>query len=512
MWYREILAYREVTDPKGERTVHQTDSNYERPTFVMDDNYNLSYQTEDLGNGYITQGPGYYTSQNPAEIHHYSNRFPISREVRIPKGARILDYENPTEEDMKLIIDAWNKKYNTNYQYDSSIKSFDDLMYVISNFDESREDFKRRFRVFKNNIPNNTINRLYPLLIEMGFDAIDYIDASGRRGETSKYEKFQETSGMSSRTKKKKNKLLDKKNILIINRAMITMPDLFQKARFRPETLTEEEKNKLKDEQQTTAPEFTKILMESNARIKPRLKEISEALKVGADPQKVLDYIKKIEHHLYTFEDKINFLREIKKYYNENIIFEIFTNQQIEENKQLIRSIIGDYGRGEAVGFAINAKEGIEKYLKRLDNKYFPFGYIDENLGIEETVSAIKQWQKLTEVAKLDKSLSKEVPFRTGQLFDHFKQLIKQEKSFDLIYRLINDIELKKFLPRSVILELVWKQNELRMQNGVDLLAQRNEQTEKEMEVERQNFLQSQQPAQQPAQKVAYKLRVKYVV
>jgi len=63
MWYREILAYREVTDPKGERTVHQTDSNYERPTFVMDDNYNLSYQSEDLGNGYITQGPGvlYFT-------------------------------------------------------------------------------------------------------------------------------------------------------------------------------------------------------------------------------------------------------------------------------------------------------------------------------------------------------------------------------------------------------------------------------------------------------------------
>jgi predicted DNA-binding protein YlxM (UPF0122 family) len=478
MWYREILAYREVTDPKGERTVHQTDSNYERPTFVMDDNYNLSYQSEDLGNGYITQGPGYYTSQNPAEIHHYSNRFPISREVRIPKGARILDYENPTEEDMRSIIDAWNKKYNTNYQYDSSIKSFDDLMYVISNFDESREDFKRRFRVFKNNIPNNTINRLYPLLIEMGFDAIDYIDASGRRGETSNYEEFQETSGMSSRTKDKKNKLLDKKNILIINRAMITMPDLFQKARFRPETLTEEEKNKLKDEQQTTAPEFTKILMESNARIRPRLKEISEALKVGADPQKVLDYIKKIEHHLYKFEDKINFLRDIKKYYNENIIFEIFTNQQIEENKQLIRSIIGDYGRGKAVGLAGNYQEAIEKLLKRFEQKYLIDGYANPNLNLEQTILALKEYGKIQKLMEFNAKGYKYVPEINIPLARHFQSLVDQITSFDVIFQLVNDMELRANLSREAIMAMVNKQEELRNQTA----------------------------------KVAYKVRIRYVV
>jgi predicted DNA-binding protein YlxM (UPF0122 family) len=478
MWYREILAYREVTDPKGERTVHQTDSNYERPTFVMDDNYNLSYQSEDLGNGYITQGPGYYTSQNPAEIHHYSNRFPISREVRIPKGARILDYENPTEEDMRSIIDAWNKKYNTNYQYDSSIKSFDDLMYVISNFDESREDFKRRFRVFKNNIPNNTINRLYPLLIEMGFDAIDYIDASGRRGETSNYEEFQETSGMSSRTKDKKNKLLDKKNILIINRAMITMPDLFQKARFRPETLTEEEKNKLKDEQQTTAPEFTKILMESNARIRPRLKEISEALKVGADPQKVLDYIKKIEHHLYKFEDKINFLREIKKYYNENIIFEIFTNQQIEENKQLIRSIIGDYGRGKAVGLAGNYQEAIEKLLKRFEQKYLIDGYANPNLNLEQTILALKEYGKIQKLMEFNAKGYRNVPEINIPLARHFQSLVDQITSFEIIFELVNDMELRANITKEAIMAMINKQEQLRNQTA----------------------------------KVAYKFRMKYVV
>jgi len=478
MWYREILAYREVTDPKGERTVHQTDSNYERPTFVMDDNYNLSYQAQELGNGYITQGPGYYTSQNPAESHHYSKQFPISREIRIPKGARILDYENPTDEDLRLIIDAWNKKYNTNYQYDSSIKSFDDLLHVISDSDISREHFKGRFRVFKNNIPNNTINRLYPLLIEMGFDAIDYIDPSGRRGETSNYEKFQETSGMSSRTKKKKNKLLDKKNILIINRAMITMPDLFQKARFRPETLTEEEKNKLEDEQQTTAPEFTKILMESNARIKPRLKEISEALKVGADPQRVLDYIKKIEHHLYTFEDKINFLREIKKYYNENIIFEIFTNQQIEENKQLIRSIIGDYGRGKAVGLAGNYQEAIEKLLKRFEQKYLIDGYANPNLNLEQTILALKEYGKIQKLMEFNAKGYRNVPEINIPLARHFQSLVDQITSFEIIFELINDMELRANITKEAIMAMINKQEQLRNQTA----------------------------------KVAYKLSMKYVV
>jgi len=478
MWYREILAYREVTDPKGERTVHQTDSNYERPAFVMDDNYNLSYQAQELGNGYITQGPGYYTSQNPAEIHHYSNQFPISREIRIPKGARILDYENPTDEDLRLIIDAWNKKYNTNYQYDSSIKSFDDLLHVISDSDISREHFKGRFRVFKNNIPNNTINRLYPLLIEMGFDAIDYIDPSGRRGETSNYEKFQETSGMSSRTKKKKNKLLDKKNILIINRAMITMPDLFQKARFRPETLTEEEKNKLEDEQQTTAPEFTKILMESNARIKPSLKEISEALKVGADPQKVLDYIKKIEHHLYTFEHKINFLREIKKYYNENIIFEIFTNQQIEENKQLIRSIIGDYGRGKAVGLAGNYQEAIEKLLKRFEQKYLIDGYANPNLNLEQSILALKEYGKIQKLMEFNAKGYRNVPEINIPLARHFQSLVDQITSFEIIFELVNDMELRANLTKEAIMAMINKQEQLKNQTA----------------------------------KVAYKLRMKYVV
>jgi len=508
MWYRLVLAYREVQEKEGEISFHRTKSDYDRPSFMMDENAQQSSQTiSGGGNNYLTQGPGLYTSQNPAEMHHY-NFLPKTRQVRIPKGARILDYENLSEEDVQTIINGWNEKYNTNYVYNSSMKDMDDILHLITNSEMPIDKFKMTYRKQKDNIPGNPTVKLYPLLLKLGYDAIDYYDYTGRQNDPTKYLKSPEHQQMSRRTRNKKDKNIDKKNILIINRSMITRPDLFQKARFRPETLTEEDKKIIDDENQTTNVEYGKDILEAGALPNATEESVIEFLEAGVDPLKVLPVIRKIDFWAddISGKDRFDFLRKIKKYYNENIIFVLFTSAEIEDHKKEIRAILGDYGRGEAVGFAINAREGIEKYLKRLNNKYFLYGYIDENLGIEETVSAIKQWQKLTEVAKLDKSLSKEVPFRTGQLFDHFKQLIKQEKSFDLIYRLVNDIELKKFLPRSVIQELVWKQNELRMQNGVDLLAQRNEQTEKEMEVERQKFLQSQQPAQQPAQKVAYKI------
>ena len=37
MWYRLILSAREVTDKDGERTIHQTGTQYEKPLFIFDD-------------------------------------------------------------------------------------------------------------------------------------------------------------------------------------------------------------------------------------------------------------------------------------------------------------------------------------------------------------------------------------------------------------------------------------------------------------------------------------------
>jgi hypothetical protein len=312
----------------------------------------------------------------------------------------------------------------------------------------------------------------------MGFDAIDYIDLSGRRGETSDYEKFQETSGMSSRTKNKKNKLIDKKNILIINRAMITMPDLFQKARLRPETLTEEEKIKLKDEQQTTAIEYSKALIDSDADIRPKLQEIIDALDGGVDPQKVLNYIKKVEFGFHSLEDKLNFLLKIKKYYNENIIFTIFTNQEITENKQKIRSYIGDYGKGQAVGFATNYMEATEKLLRKFSQKYLIDGQANPSLNLEQTIFALEEYGKIQKLLEMSQKDFGRYSYYKNLLSNHFIRLISQITSFEIIFELVNNMELRANLTKDAIMAMINKQEELRNQTA----------------------------------KVAYKVRIRYVV
>jgi hypothetical protein len=256
------------------------------------------------------------------------------------------------------------------------------------------------------------------------------------------------------------------------------MPDLFQKARFRPETLTEEEKKKLRDEQQTSGPELLKILLESDADTRPKIQEIIEALSVGANPQKVLNYIKKLEFHSLSVKDKINFLREIKKYYNENIIFEIFTNQEIEENKQLIRSVISDYGRGKAVGLASNYQEAIEKLLKRFEQKYLIDGYANLNLNLEQTILALKEYGKIQKLMEFNAKGYKYVPEINIPLARHFQSLVDQITSFDVIFQLVNDMELRANLSREAIMSMVNKQEELRNQTA----------------------------------KVAYKVRIRYVV
>ena len=512
MWYREIVAYREVTDKEGEVTYHRTKSQYDRYSFMMDENAPASSQMiSGGGNNFLTQGPGLYTSQNPAEMHHY-NFLPKVRQVRIPKGARILDWENLTEEEVQIILESWNQKYNTNYQYNPSIKDMDDILYLISDSKMPLKDFKGKYLRMKDTIPGNPLVKLYPLLIKLGFDGIDYYDYTGRQNDPTKYLKSPEHQNLSRRTRNKKDKDIYKKNILILNRSMVTRPDLFQKAKFRPETLTEEEKKIIDDENETTNIEYGIDVLKSGGLPDAKLESIVQFLENGADPMNVLRTFKKIDFYHMDINDKFEFLRKIKKYYNENIIFEIFNSGEITDHKRKIREILGDYGRGQAVGFAINTREAIEEYLEKLTKKYFSFGYLNEDLSLDDTIEAIKQYQKLSEFAKLDHNLSNQVSARTPQLFEHFKELIKQTDSFDTIYKLVNDPVLRSFLPLSVNQNLVWRQDELRMQNGVDLLAQRHAEEEKLQKLETEKLLQSPQFAQQSTAKVAYKLRIRYVV
>jgi hypothetical protein len=109
MRYKIKIAYREVTEPEGERTIHQTSSQYDKPIFMYDNNDESNARGVGLGSQVF--GPGHYTSQNPVVSRGYKSFLPIRREEVMPRGTRIFDYDNPTNEELLAVINAYKSKY-----------------------------------------------------------------------------------------------------------------------------------------------------------------------------------------------------------------------------------------------------------------------------------------------------------------------------------------------------------------------------------------------------------------
>jgi hypothetical protein len=239
MWYRIILAYREIKDPKGEKSIHKhkIEGGYHSPTFVMKPGDQDISQM--LGTGSKAFGPGHYTSQN--KIVAYGYDYPFIREEKFPMGTRILDFDKIDENHGKRILDALNQKYDKNIEL-----SFPTDMYIIC----SRLGLE--------------YSQVYPILVELGYDAIEY-DAGRnfsldhivqdlkkdpkklnpkRKNLDKDLTSFEKPKSLNRRIKKIKQEF-DKKNVLVINANILTNPRLFQKERFRPETLSEEEKETL---------------------------------------------------------------------------------------------------------------------------------------------------------------------------------------------------------------------------------------------------------------------------
>ena len=259
MWYRKILAYREITDPKGQFTIHKhkIPGGYKNPLFTMNPS-DRTDPTMQRGTRSKVLGPGHYTSQNKVVAYGYD--YPYTRVEKLPMGTRILDYDKLDEVQGKKIQDAVNEKKNLNIDFVFPVSLYNFKSYI---------DFWE----------------LYPILVELGYDAIEY-DA-GRNFDLKdvledvkedpnfidpRRRKVQDKSSLPpvvkpKRYKRRLNKLKktlhDNKNILIINSNIVTVPKLFQKERFRPETLTDEEKEILDKNKFTTSYDITKKIIES---------------------------------------------------------------------------------------------------------------------------------------------------------------------------------------------------------------------------------------------------------
>lgn len=419
MWYRNKIAYREVSDPKGERTYHRTRSTYDRPIFFMSESEELGARGGS-GGGFdnLTEGPGLYTTQNPAFLHQYKTLgFENVRDIRLPKGTRILDGHRLTPEEVQLIISAWNKKYNTTFEYYPAIRSITDLAYLFGFYSArnnkpdgefwtspgpeppERKMFPPLYNIILKDRTDNVadfIAKLYPLLIDLGFDAIEYTDKTAMAGNeqdlepnltdveyimrhgkprpipspendpsknrhpqmTEKLLASEEYQNYGKRKRRKIKKNLGNREILIINRAILTKPELFQKARFRPETLTDEERKELEDEQETTGLEQKLFLEQKGIKQNFNIDELVEVLQNQIfDPRSALgklDYIletscprggggdhtfelKKVKCKIELFEK----LKDLIGNYKINLFDRLFTDKEIVQFSELLVPLIG---------------------------------------------------------------------------------------------------------------------------------------------------------------------------
>jgi hypothetical protein len=372
MWYRFVLSDRIVTDKDGEKTIHQTKHTYDKPIFIFDDPTSAG-SSRQLGVGNQDFGPGHYTSQNPSASKGYKDfGYDKRREEKLPKGTRILHYDNLTNQEKISIIEAANKKFGKNVDVNSKIENLGSIGIL---FDDS------------------SLIKIHPLLVEMGYDAVEHnvgdrdlgSEASNLRLLKFDPEYFTDDGHFKKRKFNRAKDKLDATNIVIINRAILTMPDLFQRVRFRPDTLTPEEMEIYKKEQSTNEIEYYENLIKNDSIKSIDISVAISLLEKGMDPNKIKDLIDFSSLSLSPgdstqsdyFNKRLEICKTLSKYYDDRVIFKLFTPKEIAENKQQIRSMLKGVLGGEtnAVGKAIQYNSLVDKLKNQLLAYYYNYNY-----------------------------------------------------------------------------------------------------------------------------------------
>jgi hypothetical protein len=362
MWYREILAYREVTDKEGERTIHQTPAKYERPIFIFDDPSGTVGSAKGIGTETQAFGPGHYTAQSPAVSKGYKDKgFKFRREERLPKGTKILDYFEITPEESQLIINAANKEFGKNIDVNTHAPTLEDIGKLYDDLQ---------------------LVKIFPLLVKLGYDAVEHAVGSRNmnalEGNIKRLEsdpEYRDKEGNLLRGKLKKHlKRSYEKNVIVINRAILTMPDLFQRVRFRPETVSEEEMQRYKDEIQTSEIEYYKHLLDGDAKPEIEPSVAIRLLEAGLDANKISSLIKFQDHKSpENFDRRLENLKIFTKYYDDSIVFKLFTPQEINRNSDKIRNSLHSGQQTQSINRAKEVVLTFEKLEQNLLTSCYTF-------------------------------------------------------------------------------------------------------------------------------------------
>jgi hypothetical protein len=460
MWYREILAAREIVDPKGERTVHQTKEMYARPTFIFDDP-DASGSAQGLGTATQAFGPGHYTSQNPIVSGGYAKSLPKRRNERLPKGTRILNYDRLLPDEVVSIIDAWNKKYDTNYNSDQFLKITERIdPDDIRLFSSQKKIIGQNMHTMARFLNDEPLLKLNPILVSLGYDAFEYTPFENFKIPDNLLPKKKENESnedYKKRYNEEVEKIKSKKNILVINRAVLTKPRLFQKVRLRPDTVTPEEMQEYKDEIKTTQAEYYKQLVETGANITMNFVDAPFLLEAGLDPKKLFDNLDIESFASEQFNYKFSMFKKIYKYYSSEIIPKIFSPKEIYENKKSFQELYGvKNDKTNEIGKATNTYLDYIKPHERWLNRYFILseaGDILNSYVIKPNITLSEAINGLLSQPKHDYSISQR-SYKTESLNRKTLKLI-DEASGEELYSIINNVkDLNNKLPQ--IYAMMW--------------------------------------------------------